>query len=166
MPSFTIIEGLFGLCCLILNEWGVMFGLSYQATSVILCCFVEPLFMAVLLTLAILALCGVPVQRVSRIFFWTVIAVLGILTLVALGRLFDYFLHIPLDSMGSYRIMETGETNPFILGLFSRTKAWLEGAAARFHTSYFAVNIAVYVILMPVVSLVSYLISTRKPVRK
>ena len=85
----------------------------------------------------------------------------GTLILVAWGRP-DAFLH--KTSLGSvvYRIIRTGETNKTVVVLFDSAFVWLKGIVEFFHAACYAVIIAVYVIIMPVLSVERYLVAVNQ----
>ena len=62
-----IIDAIFGFCCFLITEIGLLFGLSYEAINVIAFCYVEPIFTGIMVLLAILALCRVPVRIIGTI---------------------------------------------------------------------------------------------------
>lgn len=137
---------------------GNMLHVSYKTINVILFCYLEPIFTALMVILAILALCKVPVHGVGIWMFRVVVATVIIL-LMAGGVYFVFqviateyglysepYLHMPYT------------TSAHTANLFDRTVDWLKMTAVKLGTSYEAINIIVYVLVMPVLSLGSYCI--------
>lgn len=137
---------------------GNMLHVSYKTINVILFCYLEPIFTALMVILAILALCKVPVHGVGIWMFRVVVATVIIL-LMAGGVYFVFqviateyglysepYLHMPYT------------TSAHTVNLFDRTVDWLKMTAVKLGTSYEAINIIVYVLVMPVLSLGSYCI--------
>ena len=135
-----------------------LFHLSYMTINVILFCFVEPIFTGTMITLAFLSLCGLSTNMVG-IWIFRIVVGLVILILIASviyllnkGETFSLSMntvpHIEIKTM----------TSPYCEGLFHNTVQWLTGLAHRFGTTYEMVNIVLYVLLMPVLCIASYVL--------
>ena len=135
-----------------------MFGLSYEAINVIAFCYVEPIFTGIMVLLAILALCRVPVRIIGTVIFWSVVGIAAILlavgTLLVIREGFDYSSSIEQQ----IRMLSVKETNPIIIDQYNSTILWLRTTAVNLHTTYRLINIVLYVIALPILSLFSYII--------
>lgn len=153
-----IIGGLFSICVGIMIGVGNLLHVSYDTINVVMFCYVEPIFTGIMITLAILALCKVPVSRLG-IWFFRIIVGIVVLLLLAGGL---YFLGEGL----LFLQMNVGEPlrslsfpTPYHLEIiFDSTVLWLERLSDKLDISYQAINIIIYVLLMPVLCIASYLI--------
>lgn len=156
-----IIDAIFGFCCFLITEIGILFGLSYEAINVIAFCYVEPIFIGLMLILALLALCRVPVRKVGSILFWSVvgctIVLLAVGTVLVIKESFDYSSSIEQQ----IRMVSIKETNPIIVGQYNNAIKWLQMTAAQLNTTYHVINIVLYVIALPLLSLLSYILICR-----
>ena len=153
-----IIDTIFGFCCFLITEIGLLFGLSYEAINVIAFCYVEPIFTGLLLILAILALCRVPVKKVGSVLFWFVAGCAVILfavgAVLVMREGFDYSSSIEQQ----IRLISIKEANPIIIGQYNSAILWLRTTADKLHTTYHVINIVLYVITLPLLSIISYII--------
>ncbi|MDY6377397.1 MAG: hypothetical protein SPL17_01735 [Bacteroidales bacterium] len=153
-----IIEVIFGFCCFLITEIGLLFGLSYEAINVIAFCYVEPIFTGIMVLLAILALCRVPVRIIGTVIFWSVVGIAAILfavgTVLVIREGFDYSSSIEQQ----IRMLSVKEANPTIIDHYNSTILWLRTTAVNLHTTYHVINIVLYVIALPILSLFSYII--------
>ena len=153
-----IIDAIFGFCCFLITEIGLLFGLSYEAINVMAFCFVEPIFTGLMLILALLALCRVPVRKVGSILFWSVvgctIVLLAVGTVLVIREGFDYSSSIEQQ----IRMISAKETNLIIIGQYKSAIQWLQTTADNLNTTYHVINIAIYVIALQLLSLLSYII--------
>lgn len=153
-----IIDAIFGFCCFLITEIGLMFGLSYEAINVIAFCYVEPIFTGLMVILAILALCRVPVRIRGTVIFWSVVGIAAILfavgTVLVIREGFDYSSSVEQQ----IRLVSVKEANPTIIDHYNSTILWLRTTAVNLHTTYHVINIVLYVIALPILSLFSYII--------
>ena len=153
-----IIDAIFGSCCFLITEIGLLFGLSYEALNVIAFCYVEPIFTGAMVLLAILALCRVPVRIVGNVIFWSVVGTVAILlavgTVLVIREGFDYSSSIEQQ----IRMLSVKETNPIIIDQYNSAILWLRTTADKLHTTYHVINIVLYIIALPLLSLLSYII--------
>ena len=153
-----IIEAIFAFCCFLMTEIGILFRLSYEAINVIVFCYVEPIFTGIMVLLAILALCRVPVRIIGTVIFWSVVGIAAILfavgTVLVIREGFDYSSSIEQQ----IRMLSVKEANPTIIDHYNSTILWLRTTAVNLHTTYHVINIVLYVIALPIFSLFSYII--------
>jgi len=153
-----MIQAIFGFCCLLIAEIGILFGLSYYAINVIAFCYVEPIFTGCMLLFAILSLCKVPIRKIGIIFFWLVVG--SIIVLFIIGTMYIikdcYVYQNNLELLRQHLFIK--ETNPFIINKFNDTMVWLENIGYQRNVSYELVNLIVYVVAMPLLCIVSYFI--------
>lgn len=152
-----MIQAIFGFCCLLIAEIGILFGLSYYAINVIAFCYVEPIFTGCMLLFAILSLCKVPIRKIGIIFFWLVVG--SIIVLFIIGTICiirDCSIYQDLESLRQHLFIK--ETNPFIINKFNDTMVWLENIGYQRNVSYELVNLIIYVAVMPFLCIVSYFI--------
>lgn len=153
-----IIDAIFAFCCFLITEMGLLFGLSYEAINVIAFCYVEPIFTGIMVLLAILALCRVPVRIIGTVIFWSVVGIAAILfavgTVLVIREGFDYSSSIEQQ----IRMLSVKEANPTIIDHYNSTILWLRTIAVNLHTTYHVINIVLYVIALPILSLFSYII--------
>jgi len=153
-----IIDAVFGFCCFLITEIGLLFGLSYEAINVIAFCYVEPIFAGIMVLLALLALCRVPVRIISTVIFWSVVGAAAILfavgTVLVIREGFDYSSSIEQQ----IRMLSVKETNPIIIDQYNSAILWLRTTADKLHTTYHVINIVLYIIALPLLSLSSYII--------
>lgn len=153
-----IIEAIFAFCCFLMTEIGILFRLSYEAINVIVFCYVEPIFTGIMVLLAILALCRVPVRIIGTVIFWSVVGIAAILfavgTVLVIREGFDYSSSIEQQ----IRMLSVKEANPTIIDHYNSTILWLRATAVNLHTTYHVINIVLYVIALPILSLFSYII--------
>ena len=153
-----IIEAIFAFCCFLMTEIGILFRLSYEAINVIVFCYVEPIFTGIMVLLAILALCRVPVRIIGTVIFWSVVGIAAILfavgTVLVIREGFDYSSSIEQQ----IRMLSVKEANPTIIDQYNSTILWLRTTSVNLHTTYHVINIVLYVIALPILSLFSYII--------
>ena len=153
-----IIDAIFGFCCFLITEIGHLFGLSYEAINVIAFCYVEPIFTGIMVLLAILALCRVPVRIISAVIFWSVVGTAAILFAVGAVLVIREGFHYSSSIEQQIRILSVKETNPIIVDQYNSAILWLRTAADKLHTTYHVINIVLYVITLPLLSILSYII--------
>lgn len=149
---------LFYVCVGLMTGLGNLFHVSYMTINVILLCYVEPLFTGIMIALAVMSLCGLPVN-VGGIWFFRIVVALVVILLLAGGFYFvgqgiatDYglynepYLHMPY------------ETSTHVAKLFDQAVAWLNKTAAALGTTYQIINLVVYVLAMPALCIASYVV--------
>lgn len=147
---------IFAICVGLMTGLGNMLHVSYKTINVILFCYVEPIFTVLMVVLAILALCKVPVYGLGIWTFRVVVAVV-FLFLMAGGVYFVF--QVIATEYGLYNepyLHMPYPTSAHMANLFDRTVDWLKVTAGKLGTTYEAINIIVYVLVMPVLSLASY----------
>ena len=154
----SFIDSIYSFCCFLITEIGLLFGLSYEAINVIAFCYVEPIFTGIMVLLAILALCRVPVRIIGTVIFWSVVGTAAILfavgTVLVIREGFDYSTSIEQQ----IRMLSVKETNPSIIDQYNSAILWLRTTADKLHTTYHVINIVLYIIALPLLSLLSYII--------
>ena len=157
-----IIQIIFGFCCLLIAEIGILFGLSYYAINVIAFCYVEPIFTGCMLLFAILSLCKVPIRKIGIIFFWLVVG--SIIVLFIIGTVYIikdcYVYQNNLELLRQHLLIK--ETDPFIINKFNDTMFWLQDIGYKRNVSYELVNILLYVVAMPVLCITSYIVIRKR----
>ena len=137
---------------------GNMLHVSYKTINVVLFCYVEPIFTALMIILAILSLCKVPVHGLGIWAFRVVVAVV-ILLLMAGGVYFVF--QVMASEYGLYSepyLHMQYPTTSHMADLFDGTVDWLKVTAGKRGITYEAINIVLYVLVMPIFSLASYVI--------
>lgn len=122
---------------------GNMLHVSYKTINVILFCYVEPIFAVLMVILAILALCKVPVHGLGIWTFRVVVAVVILFLLV--GGVYFVFQVIATE-YGLYNepyLHMPYPTSAHMANLFDRTVDWLKVTAGKLGTTYEAINIIV-----------------------
>lgn len=147
---------LFYICVGLMTGLGNLFHVSYMTINVILFCYVEPIFTGIMISLAVMALCGLPVNVGGTWFFRIVVASVVILLLaggfyfVGQGIATEYglynepYLHMPYA------------TPAHTAKLFENTVDWLNKTATFLGTTYEIINLVLYVLAMPVLCIASY----------
>lgn len=163
-----IIEAIFGACCFLITEIGLLFGLSYEAINVIAFCYVEPIFTGIMVILAILAICKVPVKKLGTWFFWIVVGcVIALMIAGTVCIIKDCYVF--RDSPESLRahLSSISETSLPIIAQFKDTSWWLGDTALKCGISYELLNILLYVVAMPILCIISYIIirCQKRPVK-
>lgn len=147
---------LFTICVGLMTGLGNMLHVSYKTINVILFCYVEPFLTALMIILTILELCKVPVHGLGIWTFRVVVAAVVIL-LMAGGVYFVF--QVIATEYGLYNepyLHMQYPTTAHMENLFDRTVDWLKVTAEKLGTTYEAINIIVYVLVMPALNLASY----------
>ncbi len=74
-----IVSILFYVCVGLMTGLGNLFHVSYMTINVIMFCYVEPIFTVIMITLAVMSLCGLPVNMGGIWFFRIAVALVVIL---------------------------------------------------------------------------------------
>lgn len=147
---------LFYFCVGLMTGLGNLFHVSYMTINVSMFCFVEPIFTGIMIALAVMSLCGLPVN-VGGIWFFRIVVSLVVILLLAGGFYFvgqgiateyglynEPYLHMPY------------ETSAHTANLFNQAVVWLNKTAATFGTTYQIINLVVYVLAMPALCIAAY----------
>ena len=146
----------FTICVGLMTGLGNMLHVSYKTINVILFCYVEPIFTFLMVILAILAICKVPVHGLG---IWTFRVVVAIVILLLLAGGVYFVFQVIATEYGLYNepyLHMPYPTSAHMANLFDRTVDWLHVTARKLGTTYEAINIIVYVLVMPVLSFGSY----------
>lgn len=146
----------FSICVGLMTGLGNMLHVSYKTINVILFCYIEPIFTVLMVILAILALCKVPVHGLGICTFRGVVA--GVILFLLAGGVYFVFQVIATE-YGLYNepyLHMPYPTSAYMANLFDRTVDWLKVTAGKLGTTYEAINIIVYVLILPALSLASY----------
>lgn len=154
-----IIEAIFGFCCFLITEIGLLFGLSYEAINVIAFCYVEPIFTGIMVLLAILAICKVPVKKLGTWFFWIVVGcVIALMITGTVCIIKDCYVFRDSPELLRAHLLSISETSLPIIAQFQDTLWWLRDTALECSISYELLNILLYVVGMPILCIISYII--------
>lgn len=156
MPEF--LEIIYRFCCYNIAEIGVFFGKSYEAVNVIAFCFVEPLFTILMVLLAVLTLCGLPLKKIGTWFFWVVVSSVIVVLLIGTVRVFM----VSPDYKGNIELIVASlsikESDAGIIKLYDDAIQWLIDTGKSFHLTYKQINLLLYIIVMPALCIASYII--------
>ncbi|MBO5596275.1 MAG: hypothetical protein J5917_05825 [Bacteroidales bacterium] len=147
---------LFTICVGLMTGLGNMLHVSYKTINVILFCYVEPILTVLMVVLAIHALCKVPIQGFG---IWTFRVVVSVVFLFLMAGGVYFVFQVIATEYGLYNepyLHMPYPTSVHMANLFDRTVDWLKVTAGKLGTTYEAINIIVYVLVMPVLSLASY----------
>ncbi len=154
-----IIEAIFAFCCFLMTEIGILVRLSYEAINVIVFCYVEPIFTGIMVLLAILALCRVPVKKFGAWFFWIIVGCAIVIMIAGIVCVIkDYYVFNDNPESLKAHLKSIKETSLPMLSKFQNAVSWLKDIAHKYGTTYELVNILLYVVGMPIICIVSYTI--------
>lgn len=163
MADLSFIEKAFALCCGIMAEMGNIFHMSYQKINVILFCYIEPALFCIAIVALLYVLMRLPGQiAVGKIALWIMGIVIVIVAILMVAAFVKLLLHYEA-AMQDFSLIYNGiESSSQIRGAFSGTVDWLNKVAAMFHTTYEAVNIWIYIVIMPagIILSIVYLLRT------
>ena len=150
MEQLSFIEKACAFCCGIMAEMGNLLDMSYQRVNVILFCWVEPgIFIGLFLTL-LWGWMHLPLRHrlawASLIVNTLAILVTVVLLCISTIMLLKQF-HIGLEDPMS--ILNMNETNPQVLSHYDVTVRALIIIGGKLSLSYAAVNLLIYVLLLP-----------------
>lgn len=137
---------------------GNLFHVSYMTINVIMFCYVEPIFTGIMITLAVMSLCGLPVNM-GGIWFFRIVVILVVILLLA-GGFYIVGQGIATE-YGLYNepyLQMPYETSAHTANLFNQSVAWLNKTATNFGTTYQIINLVVYVLAMPALCIASYVV--------
>ena len=157
----SFIDEIFAACCGTMYGMADMFGRTYEYVNVVLFCYVEPVLTVLMILGALYALFRLPKARhVAKAFMWlgvVVSALTGILLIVstihALGM-------VDMHSISQSEInavqasILTPDLDPVIHDLFQKTMHWLMDTS-KGNMDYNAINLLIYVLLMPLLLIIS-----------
>ena len=160
----SIIDTIFAACCGTMYGMADMFGRTYEYVNVVLFCYVEPVLTVLMMLGVLYALFRLPkAKHVAKAFIWlgiVVSALTGILLIVsaihALGM-------VDMHSISQSEInavqtsILTPDPDPVIHDLFQKTMHWLMDTS-KGNVGYNAINLLIYVLLMPSAILSSIII--------
>ena len=157
-PTIDII---FAACCGIMYGMADMFGRTYEYVNVVLFCYVEPVLTVLMILGALYALFRLPKARhVAKAFMWLgiVVSVLtGVLLIVSAIHAWGMvaMLNITQEEINAVQTsIMTHDPDPVIHDLFQRTMHWLMDTS-KGNMGYNAINLLIYVLLMPLLLIIS-----------
>ena len=159
-----IIDGFFAACCGTMCGMADLFGRTYEYVNVVLFCYVEPVLTVLMILGALYALFRLPkANHVAKAFMWlgiVVSALTGILLIVSAIHAWGM---VDMHSISQAEInaiqvsILTPDSDPVIHDLFQRTMHWLMDTS-KGNIGYNAINLLIYVLLMPSAILSSIII--------
>jgi len=163
MEVLSFIEKAFALCCGIMAEMGNIFHMSYQKINVILFCYIEPALFCVAITALLYVLMRLPGRiAVGKVALWIMGIVIASVAILMIASLVKLLLHYEA-AMQDFSLIYNGiESSSQIRETFNGAVDWLNKVATMFDTTYEAVNIWLYIVIMPAGILLSivYLLRT------
>ena len=159
-----IIDGFFAACCGTMYGMADLFGRTYEYVNVVLFCYVEPVLTVLMILGALYALFILPkANHVAKAFMWlgiVVSALTGILLIVSAIHAWGM---VDMHSISQAEInaiqvsILTPDSDPVIHDLFQRAMHWLMDTS-KGNIGYNAINLLIYVLLMPSAILSSIII--------
>lgn len=157
----SIIDMIFAACCGTMYSMADIFGRTYEYVNVVLFCYVEPVLTVLMLLGALYALIRLPKARhVAKAFMWlgiVVSALTGVLLIVSAIHAWGMvdMLNITQEEINAVQTsIMTPDPDPVIHDLFQRSMHWLMDTS-KGNIGYNAINLLVYVLLMPVLIIIS-----------
>lgn len=157
-PTIDII---FAACCGIMYGMADMFGRTYEYVNVVLFCYVEPVLTALMILGALYALFRLPkAKHVAKAFMGigiVVSALTGVLLIVSAIHAWGMvdILNITQAEIDAVQAsIMTPDPDPAIHDLFQKTMHWLMDTS-KGNMGYNAINLLIYVLLMPVLIIAS-----------
>lgn len=157
-PTIDII---FAACCGIMYGMADMFGRTYEYVNVVLFCYVEPLLTVLMILGALYALLRLPnANHVAKVLMWlgiVVSALTGVLLTVSAIHACGMvdMLNITQAEINAVQAsIMTPDPDPVIHDLFQKTMHWLMDNS-KGNMGYNAINLLIYVLLMPVLIITS-----------
>lgn len=152
---------IFAACCGTMYSMADIFGRTYEYVNVVLFCYVEPVLTVLMLLGALYALIRLPKARhVAKAFMWlgiVVSALTGVLLIVSAIHAWGMvdMLNITQEEINAVQTsIMTPDPDPVIHDLFQRSMHWLMDTS-KGNIGYNAINLLVYVLLMPVLIIIS-----------
>lgn len=158
MEQLSLIEKLCAFCCGIMAEMGNLLEMSYQKVNVILFCWLEPgIFIGLFLTFLWVCL-HLPwrheIALVSLVIYSLFILAIVVLLFIATVMLVKQF-HADLEN--PVTILNMNESNPLFVYQFNDTVKLLTDVSGSLRLSYAAINLLLYVLLLPIGIILCYL---------
>lgn len=155
----SIIDKIFAACCGIMYGMADMFGRTYEYVNVVLFCYVEPVLTVLMILGALYVLFRLPKARhVAKAFMWlgiVVSALTGVLLIVSAIHAWGMMLNITQEEINAVQAsILTPDPDPVIHDLFQKTMHWLMDTS-KGNVGYNAINLLIYVLLMPVLIIIS-----------
>lgn len=157
----TLIDSFFAACCGVMYGMADMFSRTYEYVNVVLFCYVEPALTILMIFGALYVLFKLPkANYVAKMFMWlgiVVSALTGVLLIVsaihALGMV--DIMNMTQEQINAVQAsIATPDPNPVIHDMFQKTMHWLMDTS-RGNMGYNALNLLIYVLLMPVIIVLS-----------
>ena len=151
-----MLEAIFEFCCYWIAEVGIQFNLSYYAINTIVFCYIEPILTVFMMVSAFLAICNIPINRISIWIFRIIVVSLAIIFCISIPQAIEDFhtYESPLCFLKSWKAIE--EPNLVIIDKFNSAVLWLKQVASKYNTTYEIINILLYIVIMPFLCIVSY----------
>lgn len=159
-----IIDIIFAVCCGIMYGMADLFGRTYEYVNVVLFCYVEPVLTALMILGALYALFRLPKSKhVAKGFMWIGIGVSTLTGVLLIVSAIHAWSMVDMHSISQAEInaiqasILTPDPDPVIHDLFQRTMHWLMDTS-KGNVGYNAINLLIYVLLMPSAILSSIII--------
>ena len=157
----SIIDKIFAACCGIMYGMADMFGRTYEYVNVVLFCYVEPVLTAVMILGALYALFRLPkAKHVAKAFMWIGIVVSALTGVLLIVSAIHAWSMVDMHNITQAEInavqasIMTPDPDPVLHDLFQKTMHWLMDTS-KGNMSYNAINLLIYVLLMPVLIIAS-----------
>ena len=157
----SFIDKIFAACCGTMYGMADMFGRTYEYVNVVLFCYVEPVLTVLMILGALYALFRLPKSKnVAKGFMWIGIGVSALTGILLIVSAIHAWGMVDMHSISQAEInavqasILTPDPNPVIHDLFQRTMHWLMDTS-KGNMSYNAINLLIYVLLMPVLIITS-----------
>ena len=154
----------FAACCGIMSGMADMFGRTYEYVNVVLFCYVEPVLTALMILGVLYALFRLPkANHVAKAFMWLGIVVSALTGIMLIVSAIHAWGMVDMHSISQAEInaiqasILTPDPDPVIHDLFQRTMHWLMDTS-KGNIGYNAINLLIYVLLMPSAILSSIII--------
>lgn len=162
-----VIDAVFAACCGMMYGMADMFGRTYEYVNVVLFCYVEPLLTVLMILGALYALFRLPkFKAVAETCMWLGVAVAvltGVLLMVSAIHAWGMvdIMNITQAEINAVQAsILKPDPDPAIHELFQKTMHWLMDTS-RGNMGYNALNLLIYVLLMPVLIVASIFICRR-----
>lgn len=153
-----MIQDIFEFCCYWIAEVGIQFNLSYYAINIIVFCYIEPILTVFMMVSVFLAICNIPINKISIWIFRIIVVSLAIIFCISIPQAIEDFhtYDSPLYFLKSWKAIK--EPNPVIIDKFNSAVLWLKQVASKYNTTYEIINILLYIVIMPFFCIISYFI--------
>ena len=160
----SIIDKIFAACCGIMYGMADIFGRTYEYVNVVLFCYVEPVLTVLMILGALYALFRLPKSKyVAKAFVWLGIGVSALTGVLLIVSAIHAWGMVAMQNITQAEIdavqasIMTPDPDPVIHDLFQRTMHWLMDTS-KGNIGYNAINLLIYVLLMPSAILSSIII--------